>query len=183
MTNEFYRLLFSDVLVCIAFVSLLYKVNTSRKNEKPKLWVSATVAEIPDHKETLWIVCENVRKRPVFCVSFTFTTNRFFKNSRRIIPNSKYKTPDSITLPHRLLSDTGISQHFTGEFFNIFSENSKLLGKNKWLAKIKLHFFWRVIVETVAGEFEGRLSKKLINKIISSLFSEEMGSNQELSLE
>ncbi len=65
----------------------------------------------------------------------------------------------------------------------MFSENSNLLGKNRWWAKIKLHFFWRVTVETVAGEFEGRLSKKLINKIIASAFVEEMGCDQELSLE
>jgi hypothetical protein len=43
-----------------------------------------------------------------------------------------------------------------------------------------------VIVETVAGEFEGRLSKKLINKIISLAFAEdaeEIGRDQELSME
>lgn len=97
--------------------------------------------------------------------------------------NSQYKIPDSISLPHRLLSDNCISQHFTGEFFNLFRENSNLLGNNKWWAKIKLRFFWGVIAETVQGEFEGRLSEKLINKIISSLFAEEVRRDQELSLE
>jgi hypothetical protein len=141
MIHEVYGLIFTDILVGIAFVTFLFNVNSSWKKEKPKLWISATLAEIPNHQETVWIVCENVRKRPVYCISFTLTANRFFKHSRRIILDSKYKIPDSITLPYRLVSDNCISQHFTGEFFNIFSENSNLLGKNRWWAKVKLHFF------------------------------------------
>ena len=183
MNYEYYRLIFLDSLVCIAFVSLLHKVNRSRKKEKFQLCVSATVAAIPDHKEALWIVCENMGKRPVYCVSFMLTTNRFFKNSRRRVLDSQNKIPDSITLPYRLVSDTVISQHFTKECFHLFNEGLNLCGKNKWLAKMKLHFLGRVIVETVAGEFEGRLSKKLINKIISSLFAEEIEGEQEWSRE
>jgi hypothetical protein len=183
MTHEVCQLIIANVIACVAVVTFLFKVNSSWKNEKFKLSVSATLAEIPDNPEVLWIVCENEGKRPIFCVSFMFTTNRFFKNSKRIMLNSQYKIPDSITLPHRLLADNCISQHFTGEFFNLFNENSNLLGNNKWWAKIKLRFFWRVIVETAQGEFEGRLSEKLVNKIISSLLIEEIGRDQELSME
>lgn len=116
MTHEVYGLIFTDVLVGIAFVTFLFNVNTSWKKEKPKLWISATMAEIPDHPEALWIVCENMRKRPVYCVSFMFTTNRFFKHSKRIMLNSQYKISDSISLPHRLLSDNCISQHSRENF-------------------------------------------------------------------
>lgn len=37
MTHEVYQLIFTDVLACIAVMTFLFKVNSSWKNEKPKL--------------------------------------------------------------------------------------------------------------------------------------------------
>ncbi len=114
----------------------------------------------------LWISCVNVSKQNIVCTGFAFNPNRFRRNGLRVIPNPaqtifKNDTPKCLQFSERL------DQHFKSNFFT--DENlKKFLSNHRWIAKIQLKLFWRVIATTNIKEFSGRLSNSLIEETLKN---------------
>jgi hypothetical protein len=138
----------------------------SYRDSKPKLQVSATVGILmPEGTEYLWLSCVNVGKQEIVCNGFSFAPKA---KSERLMPNPQMEF-NHAKMPKAIRYSESINQYFNGV---IFSDKNMIdrLGRNKWLASIKLKFFWSVVAVTNVGEFKGKLSSCLIKKIISSSF-------------
>jgi hypothetical protein len=147
-----------------AVVTALY---LSNKNSKPKIKVYATVGVItPEMTEHLWISCVNIGMTPVTCNSFSFAPR--MSKPLRIMPIHQLEQL-STQMPRKLDYSEKADHHFDERFFHD-PILLRVLSKYKWLAKIKLKYLWRVIVNTNIGVFEGNLSNDLIEKILSSQY-------------
>lgn len=145
----------------------------SNRDNIPKLSVHATVGVLlPDMKEHLWLSCVNASKQTIVCTGFAFNPNKFSKKGSRIVPRSKIDTHDLLqtSLPQIMEFSSRVDQYFCQQFFNDSNIHTSLLPY-KWLARIQLKFFWRVIAITNIKEFEGNLSKCLIEKILEYRFA------------
>ena len=147
----------------------------SNRDNIPHLNVHATVGVIlPDMHEHLWLSCVNSGKQTIVCTGFAFKPNKFSKKSNRIVPRSRIETHNLLqsSLPQIMEYSSRVDQYFCHQFFDD-SHNHKFLFPYKWLARIQLKYFWRVIAITNIKEFEGRLSKSLIEKILASRFGKK----------
>jgi Pyridoxamine 5'-phosphate oxidase len=76
------------------------------------------------------------------------------------------KNPKAFTFSEKL------NCHYGEEFF--YDANlPELLNKHKWLAKIEMKLFWKVIAHTNIKNFTGKLSNEIIDKIISIHFDKK----------
>ena len=137
------------------------------KESKPKLRVFATLGIVfPEQEEHVWASCINMNKQSIVCTGFVFNPNRFRRRGLsfllvkevRNLPNDRM--PKTLQFSERLEKRYEISTLTN----NIFKS---ILGKYKFIAKIKLKFFWRIVVNTNIKEFRGKLSNSLIEKIIN----------------
>ena len=125
---------------------------------------------IPDRTEHLWISCVNIGNQPIICNSFSFTTNKFRKKALHIMPNSLTVIKSiSSTLPYTMPYSGRVDQCLDLKFF---SENTfkTLVYQYKWLAKIQLKLFWRVVANTNIRSFQRNISENVIDEISEARF-------------
>lgn len=142
------------------------------RDSKPKLRVNALVGVItPEMSEHLWLSCTNVGKQSITCTGFAFNPNKFKKTGKRIMPHPRTAMNNltSVKLPMQLQYSEKVDQHFGDDFFND-TTIKKFLAPYKWVARIQLNFLWRVVATTNIQEFEGKLSKCLVEKLLTSCF-------------
>lgn len=147
-----------------AVITALY---LSSRDNKPKLKVHAALGVvIPDMTENLWLSCINIGKQSVICTGFSFAPS--IKKPIRIMPLNCLEHI-STPLPNRLEYSAKLDRHHDPSFFS--DQNlAKSLSQYKWLARIELKLFWRVIAHTNVGNFSEKLSRTVIDKILLSLF-------------
>jgi hypothetical protein len=139
----------------------------SNKDSKPKLKVHATIGILtPSMSETIWITCTNEGKLPIMCSSFAFAP--CIKKSPRIMLTQPL-LEICMPMPKLLNYSERVDQNFdvsalASKAFCMFLDTDKMMTRHK------LKNFWRVIVNTNVGSFEGTLSDDLIEKIISLHF-------------
>lgn len=158
----------SNIFMAIGTVgAVIVALALSYNNNKPKLKIFAYVGVVlPEMTKHLWISCINTGKQAVICNNFAFAPR--LSKPERLMPIKKLEI--SINTPKIINFSERIDQYFCDDFFS-HSDVSSFLGSCKWLARIKLKLFWRVVVHTNIGEFSGKLSNELINRIISLNFT------------
>lgn len=134
----------------------------SYKNSTPKLKVYATVGILfPDQLKSLWLTCVNVGNQPIICTGFALVPNK--AKPLRIMPTKQASGLSSDQLPKLLQYSDRISQYFDLSFIN---DNNLPLSKHRWLAKIQLKFFWKIVAITNIMEFSGELSDDLKKELL-----------------
>lgn len=168
--------LISDLLTAFGTVgAVIVALWFSYRDNKPKLKVSVEVAFIfsgdVNKDKFICFSCININKQAVLCTGFRFNPNKYRK-CKRVLPHPKNELKLFPTSrPAKMLNfSEGCQQYFNTLLIND-PEIRKLLGNYKWIAKIRLKYFWRVAAKTNIGEFNGKLSRNIIEEFLISNYS------------
>lgn len=146
----------------------------AKNNNKPKLSVSASVSVLsPDNIRYLSFYCVNRGYQPLLVVNLSFSPNQFKTLRMMMPPEFNVRELSTSALPAVIKYSEDIRQYF--DLNSLRDENfKKFLGGYRWIAKIKLERFWRIVGVTNIQEFEGKLSKSLIEEILNIHFSSKI---------
>ncbi len=154
------------VIVALWFGYLGYK------DKQPKLSASATIGVLyPDEKYYLLLYCVNVGYQPILVTNFALSPDKSKPLRIMIHPSLELKGSSTNPTPATIGYGENIQQHFDLKFLKDENFNN-LVGKYKykWIEKIRLKRSWRIIARTNIQEFEGKLSKSLIDEILNIHF-------------
>ncbi|HYF97634.1 MAG TPA: hypothetical protein VD770_01485, partial [Coxiellaceae bacterium] len=142
----------------------------SYRSKKPRLDVRAYVGEqFPGSGRYLSLYCVNSGYQPIMVTDIVFQPNRFMKVYVKPHPGLEDKNLSVNQTPKMLLFSEYILKNFDLEVIGC-SDISRHVDKRKWLEIIKLKMLWKVVAITPVKNFQGRLSKSLIDTILKERF-------------
>lgn len=144
------------------------------RDGKPKLIPSATIGILfPDNIEYLWISCLNSGKQQIICESFSIQfRNTSLRKYFFLLPSNLLSTEYQYDrLPIYMDYSKRIHQYYYLKIFEdpIFKQQ---LFKNKFLAKIQIKLFFKIVAVTNIKKFRSKLSDSIVNNILSKSFTE-----------
>jgi hypothetical protein len=161
-----------NLLMALGTISaVIVALHLGYKDSHPKLKISGLVSILFDNDNNikyLHLCCINSSKQPVIVKSFSLSPTNVKKQPQRLMLVSK--DPNlSTPLPKKLEYSDDANLYFRTDFLKD-PAFKKFLGSYKFLAWLKLKFFWRVVAFTNVGEFEGKLYNSLIEEILAANF-------------
>jgi len=139
-------------------------------NKKPKLTIGAYIVQVSGNECFLCLYCTNTGLQPIQVNSFGFCPSSP-KGEKLLIPaNPKLKNYSENQLPKMIKYSESVQQL---SYIDVLREIAfkRLLGDDKSIAKKSLEKRWKVTINTNIKEFQGKLSKPLIDEIIDIHFN------------